>query len=123
MVETLSARAACYLHLREAEPCIADCLTALSIETRFETVEERLLFRKKLFMRLGMAHSLNTEHNTALEKFHYVLQLDKNDDPVWLNPKGNEFYQRGDIGSAINPSALAPRPWQSDDGYIDHLPK
>jgi hypothetical protein len=46
-----------------------------------------------------------------------------NVDPVWLNSKGNEFYQRGDIGSAINPSALAPRPWQSDDGYNDHLPK
>ncbi|KAK1744871.1 hypothetical protein QTG54_004162 [Skeletonema marinoi] len=83
MVETLLARAACYLDLREADPCIADCMAALklsdSIETRFETDEARLLFQKKLLTTLGMAYCMKTEHDKALELFHSVLQLDKND--------------------------------------------
>ena len=83
MVETLIARAACYLDIREAERCHTDCMAALklsdSIETRFETDEARLLFQKKLLMTLGMAYCLKTEHDKALELFHSVLQLDKND--------------------------------------------
>jgi tetratricopeptide (TPR) repeat protein len=84
MIETLIARAACFLDLREAEPCIKDCLAALSlldtsIEARFENDEESLIFRKKVLTRLGMAYCLNTEHDKALEKFHSVLQLDEND--------------------------------------------
>eukprot|EP00984_Skeletonema_dohrnii_P013464 scaffold5576_cov131-Skeletonema_dohrnii-CCMP3373.AAC.6 len=83
MVETLIARAACYLDLREAERCHTDCMAALklsdSIETRFETDEARLLFQKKLLTTLGMAYCLKTENDKALELFNSVLQLDKND--------------------------------------------
>ena len=83
MVETLLARAACYLDLREAEPCIADCMAALkmsdSVENRFENDEARLSFKKNLIMRLGMAYCLLAEYDKALELFHSVLQLDKND--------------------------------------------
>lgn len=83
MVETLLARAACYLDLREAEPCIADCMAALklsdSIENQLETDEARLMFKKNLLMRLGMAYCLLEGHKKALELFHSVLQLDEND--------------------------------------------
>eukprot|EP00984_Skeletonema_dohrnii_P010576 scaffold4123_cov91-Skeletonema_dohrnii-CCMP3373.AAC.1 len=83
MVETLIARAACYLDIRDAERCHTDCMAALklsdSIETRFETDEARLLFQKKLLMTLGMAYCMKTEHDKALELFRSVLQLDKSD--------------------------------------------
>jgi len=89
MVETLLARAACYLDLREAESCIADCMTALklsdSIENRLESDEAKLLFKKNLLSRLGMAYCLRSEHDKALELFHSVLQLDKHDDDALQN--------------------------------------
>eukprot|EP00986_Skeletonema_menzelii_P009083 scaffold4054_cov142-Skeletonema_menzelii.AAC.6 len=74
MIDTFLARATCYLDLREAEPVIEDCLAALKLSNSIET---RL--KKKLLMRLGMAYCLRTEYDKALELFHSVLQLDKND--------------------------------------------
>lgn len=90
MVETLAKRAACFLKIREAEHAIADCIHALreldgSTKDRLGTNEERLLFRKKLLMRLGMAHCLNADHEKALELFLSILQLDKNDKAVLQN--------------------------------------
>lgn len=89
MVEILISRASCFLDLREAEPCITDCLAALMlldnlIVTRFENDEEKSL-RKQLLAKIGMAYCLNTEHDKALEKFHSMLQLDENDKDAHQN--------------------------------------
>ncbi len=90
MIDILSNRAACYLHLRKPDSCIEDCSNALkklneSLEAENNTREEKLVLRKKLLMMLGMANCLKTDNNTALQNFNSVLQIDKDDSVAHQN--------------------------------------
>ena len=77
MTDTLSKRAACYLHLRKPDRVVEDCDNAL--KKLNDTREEKLVLRKKLLMMLGMANCLKADNNTALQNFNSVLQMDKDD--------------------------------------------
>lgn len=84
MTETLSKRAACYLHLRKPDKVVEDCSKALknlneSSEAENSTRKEKLVLRKKLLMMLGMANCLKTDNEKALKNFTSVLQIDKDD--------------------------------------------
>ena len=83
MVQAVGSRAACYLHLREGECCIKDCLDALKLseanELQFDSPQELVEFRRKTQVHLALAYCLTDEYAKAMEVFE---QVDDHDEEI-----------------------------------------
>ena len=114
LIDVLSARAACYLQLRNGSCCIKDSVDVLEKTACRSNMCSQL--EKETRVRLGMAYCLNLEYALAMEQFEKAQELDETDklieqcihylkvliDASALKEKADALFAEGNFSEAMD---------------------